>query len=100
MQRMFSGGCACGAVRYEAGASVLMMNCHCRDCQRASGSGYAPFVVVPKASFEFSGELQFYESAGGNRQKGQARILSRLRQPDRHRGRDSAGHRGPACRQP
>ena len=69
MQRMFSGGCACGSVRYEAGASMLMMNCHCRDCQRASGSGYAPFVVVPKASFEFSGELQFYKSAGGTGKK-------------------------------
>lgn len=65
MEQNFSGGCACGAVRYEAGASVLMMNCHCRDCQRASGSGYAPFVVVPKTSFQVSGELRYYESAGG-----------------------------------
>ena len=44
----FSGGCACGAIRYECRAQPLrMVNCHCRDCQRASGSGYSATVVVP-----------------------------------------------------
>jgi hypothetical protein len=65
----FSGGCACGSVRYEAGAAVLMMNCHCRDCQRASGSAYAAFVVVPKDSFRSSGMLHSYECIGGSGKK-------------------------------
>ncbi|MGV1014801.1 MAG: GFA family protein [Methyloceanibacter sp.] len=64
-----SGGCACGAVRYEAGAAVLMMNCHCRSCQRASGSAYAAFVVVPKDSFQPTGELRYYECTGGSGKK-------------------------------
>jgi hypothetical protein len=48
----FFGGCACGAVRYECSAApVAMVNCHCRDCQRAGGTGFSPTVVVPADSF-------------------------------------------------
>jgi hypothetical protein len=47
----FSGGCACEAVRYDCSTSpITMVNCHCRDCQRASGSAYSPTVVVPTAT--------------------------------------------------
>jgi hypothetical protein len=43
----FSGGCACGAIRYECLAQPLrMVNCHCRDCQRASGSGYSATLIM------------------------------------------------------
>ena len=52
----FAGGCACGAVRYECtSAPVAMVSCHCRDCQRAGGAGYAPTIVVPRAAFRLSG---------------------------------------------
>lgn len=52
MPTPFSGGCACGAIRYECSAEPLLsLNCHCRDCQRASGSAYAPFLAVPVAAF-------------------------------------------------
>ncbi|HXX46585.1 MAG TPA: GFA family protein [Myxococcota bacterium] len=45
-----AGGCACGAIRYEcAGAPLAMVTCHCRDCQRAGGSAYAPTIVVSRA---------------------------------------------------
>jgi hypothetical protein len=48
----FFGGCACGAVRYECSAApVTMVNCHCRDCQRAGGAGFSPTAVVPAESF-------------------------------------------------
>lgn len=34
------GGCQCGAVRYRLTAPPLAVyTCHCRDCQRASGTG-------------------------------------------------------------
>src|SRR4030095_1686932 len=43
----FRGGCACGAIRYECTAPPLrMVNCHCRDCQVASGSGYSATVIM------------------------------------------------------
>ncbi len=47
----FFGGCACGAVRYECSAPPLrMVNCHCRDCQRASGSAYSASLIMAASS--------------------------------------------------
>jgi hypothetical protein len=45
MSTTVTGGCACGAVRYEYSADpVFMGNCHCRDCQRTTGSAYVAAV--------------------------------------------------------
>ncbi len=71
----FAGGCACGAVRYEATAEpILMLHCHCRDCQRSSGGPYASFVVVPTEAFKITkGALRFYPTpseAGGHTHRG------------------------------
>ena len=56
-----SGGCACGAIRYRTDAAPLvMLNCHCRDCQRATGGGYAAIVVVPKASVTLDGAPKYH----------------------------------------
>src|SRR5208282_260385 len=47
----FTGGCACGAIRYECTAPPLrMVNCHCRDCQRASGSAYSATLIMTAGS--------------------------------------------------
>ena len=52
MPGSFAGGCACGAVRYECTAAPLFsLNCHCRDCQRETGSAFAPILAVPRAAF-------------------------------------------------
>src|ERR671931_285000 len=49
---IMSGGCACGAIRYTCEATPLFsLNCHCRDCQRESGSAFVPVLAVPKAAF-------------------------------------------------
>ena len=58
----FSGGCACGAIRYESNAEPLMMlHCHCRDCQRSSGGPFSSFVIVPTEAFNISqGSLRFH----------------------------------------
>jgi hypothetical protein len=38
---MMEGGCACGDIRYKLTASPLIVHaCHCRDCQRISGSAF------------------------------------------------------------
>jgi hypothetical protein len=62
MDLPFAGGCACGAVRYECGAEPAMaFNCHCRDCQRASGTAYASGLLVPVDAFRFTrGAPRYY----------------------------------------
>jgi hypothetical protein len=62
MNVLFSGGCACGAIRYESTAEpVRMFHCHCRDCQRASGGPYSSYVVVPADAFKLlQGSLPFH----------------------------------------
>jgi hypothetical protein len=47
-----TGGCACGAIRYQfTGLPLASLNCHCRDCQRETGSGYASILIVPTSAF-------------------------------------------------
>ncbi len=64
-----TGGCACGAVRYESGsAPAFSLHCQCRACQRASGTGHGTSIVLPAATFSVSGVLRFYDqnSDSGN----------------------------------
>jgi hypothetical protein len=67
----FTGGCACGAIRYEAkGDPVVMFACHCADCQRASGGGPSHEVIMPTAGFSLlKGNPQVYwvKADSGNR---------------------------------
>jgi hypothetical protein len=60
----FKGECACGAIRYQATAEpVMMLNCHCRDCQRASGGPFSSYVIVSAEAFRLlQGSLRFHAS--------------------------------------
>ena len=61
MHLPFTGGCACRAIRYECPVEpVLSGNCHCRDCQRATGSAYASLLFVPAAAVRLSGDPRYY----------------------------------------
>lgn len=59
----FSGGCACGAIRYHCTSEPLFaLNCHCRDCQRETGSAYAPILGVPASAFSVTqGTPSYFE---------------------------------------
>src|SRR5262245_22856342 len=66
MPTLLTGGCACGAIRYVCTAAPLLaLNCHCRDCQRASGTAFAAILRVPAAAFTVTkGEPRFYTVTG------------------------------------
>lgn len=52
-----SGSCLCGAVRYESAAEpVLVGVCHCKHCQKQSGSAFSMMVAVPKGTLKLTGE--------------------------------------------
>ena len=49
------GGCLCGAIRYAtAGKPLRVTFCHCRFCQRATGSAYMVEPIFEKANFEIT----------------------------------------------
>lgn len=65
MGQKLSGGCACGAIRYETEVDpIVMVNCHCRDCQRAVGTAYAAVMVVPAVSVVLRGEPRYFKTVG------------------------------------
>jgi hypothetical protein len=50
-----TGGCLCGAIRYEAGGTpVRRFLCHCRDCQKATGSAFQVAVTMPRDQFTWT----------------------------------------------
>src|SRR5207302_5371071 len=47
------GGCACGRVRYRLTNTPLIVHaCHCRDCQRLSGSAFATNIWIERRFVE------------------------------------------------
>jgi hypothetical protein len=67
---MWTGSCLCGGVRYEVTAEKLapVGFCHCKQCQRASGSAFAVSTTVAKSELRLvSGEelLREFESSPG-----------------------------------
>ena len=59
------GGCLCGAVRYTARAEPTLVGvCHCRDCQKFTGSAFGFLVGVPQAAFEIQGVLKTFTKPG------------------------------------
>ena len=67
MKNPFSGGCACGAIRYACSrAPLAMLNCHCKDCQRSSGAPFASGVVVQAADLQVTGTPRTHPVVGGS----------------------------------
>ena len=56
-----TGGCQCGAVRYEVtGQPLAMMACHCTECQRQSGSAFGMSMSVNTDDVRVDGTLKSF----------------------------------------
>ncbi len=66
MREAFTGGCACGAIRYEiADDPLLMSDCQCRDCQRKSGTGHGSYVTfAARRSAKLEGQAAHWDMIG------------------------------------
>ena len=66
MSDAYTGGCACGAIRYEISAEPIFSNdCQCRDCQRKSGTGHGSYLTFPdKAAVKLTGKATHWDLAG------------------------------------
>jgi hypothetical protein len=55
-----TGGCQCGAVRYELGAAPFPpIICHCTECQKQTASAFGMTLPVARADLKIlSGELK------------------------------------------
>lgn len=54
-QRVLTGGCGCGTVRYRvADAFGYAANCHCSRCRAATGSAFKPFAGIESEKLEIT----------------------------------------------
>ena len=65
MDSRYTGGCLCGALRYDgAGEPAFSGNCHCADCRRVSGGAFAPAMMFPEGALTVSGTPRWFRSLG------------------------------------
>ena len=66
-EKYYTGGCLCGALRYEAeGEPLYTGHCYCTDCQKASGSGFIPFMGFASSAVRFHGRSRAFVSKAAN----------------------------------
>lgn len=54
MSDVHSGGCQCGALRYQFRAALRdIAHCHCSICRRTTGGILTTWITVPLTSFEW-----------------------------------------------
>jgi hypothetical protein len=60
---MYTGGCACGAIRYEVSDEPVFQNhCQCLDCQASSGTGHGSYLTfADRERVRISGEAKLWD---------------------------------------
>lgn len=64
MSEGFSGGCLCGAVKYQASSDApIQGDCYCEDCRRSSGTTHCTHMGLPETAVTVTGDLTFFDKA-------------------------------------
>ena len=68
---MLTGGCQCGAVRYEAAGEPFYHGlCHCNDCRKSAGAPAVGWIAFPTDNVRVTqGELREYASSEHGRRQ-------------------------------
>ncbi|MEO8243192.1 MAG: GFA family protein [bacterium] len=65
MAENITGGCDCGAIRYESRAApFLMVECQCLHCQKDSGTGHASHVLFARSEVTVTGAASSWDMLG------------------------------------
>ncbi len=65
-----TGGCQCGAIRYEAtGEPAHHALCHCADCRKSSGAPMTGWIAFPSDAVTISGAAVTYASSEQGRRQ-------------------------------
>lgn len=60
--KVYTGGCLCGAVRYEARGQPFKAGvCHCCDCKRVTGTSFLAYADWKPDAFTYSGEVATFD---------------------------------------
>jgi hypothetical protein len=61
-----TGSCLCGEVSYSFNESSVISahHCHCKDCQKSTGSGKATIIMIPENALQMKGEIKIYTVTG------------------------------------
>lgn len=60
-----TGGCLCGTIRYRlTGPSRYVMQCCCRDCQKATGTGHTTIIGIHGSQIVLDGLPHTYTNRG------------------------------------
>ena len=63
-----TGGCACGAVRFEVSAAPRRVSlCHCMTCRRVHGSAFGAYAMFARDAVQLSGPVQMWQSSAEGR---------------------------------
>ena len=63
------GGCACGAVRFEASGEPWRCGlCHCMTCRKLGGSVFNAFAIFPREAVRITGTTAIFRSSERGRQ--------------------------------
>ena len=62
MTENLTGGCLCGAVRFQCTAAPdIVGHCFCDDCRRSSGTSHCTHVMLPADATMLTGELRLFD---------------------------------------
>ena len=85
------GGCLCGKVRYSADAEPTFVGvCHCKNCQKGTGTAFSVVVALPTPALTVRGTLQTFTGRGDSGKATYRRFCPGMRIGAHRRGGDYA----------